>query len=85
MQITLNNSIPVTRTEIIVLQSDEIRCFLEEATALDPRFKQKMTDNATVWDRIKERLLGGKLIDTEQVKCHSCTNTVSPQSLQCFI
>lgn len=52
-------------------QSDEIRSFLEEATALDPRFKQKMDDNAAVWDRIKGKFLAKNLTDSEKVKCYS--------------
>ena len=54
--------------------SDDIRNFLEVATALDQRFKQKMDNCATVWDQIKGKLLAGKLTDSEQVKCHSFTN-----------
>ncbi|KAF3858792.1 hypothetical protein F7725_011993, partial [Dissostichus mawsoni] len=52
-------------------QSDEIRNFLEEATALDPRFKQKMDDNAAVWDRIKGKFLAKKLTDSEKVKSNA--------------
>ncbi|KAF3847296.1 hypothetical protein F7725_020324 [Dissostichus mawsoni] len=52
-------------------QSDEIRSFLEEATALDPRFKQKMDDNAAVWDRIKGKFLAKKLTDSEKVKSNA--------------
>ncbi|XP_034093328.1 zinc finger BED domain-containing protein 1-like isoform X2 [Gymnodraco acuticeps] len=47
-------------------QSDEIRSFLEEATALDPRFKQKMDDDAAVWDRIKGKFLAKNLTDSEK-------------------
>ncbi|XP_034090133.1 zinc finger BED domain-containing protein 1-like isoform X1 [Gymnodraco acuticeps] len=47
-------------------QSDKIRSFLEEATALDPRFKQKMDDNAAVWDRIKGKFLAKNLTDSEK-------------------
>ncbi|KAJ8368962.1 hypothetical protein SKAU_G00089900 [Synaphobranchus kaupii] len=46
-------------------QSDGIRHFLEEATALDPRFKHKVEDS-TVWDRVKEKLMAGKLTESEQ-------------------
>ncbi|KAI4812838.1 hypothetical protein KUCAC02_024205 [Chaenocephalus aceratus] len=52
-------------------QSDEIRSFLEEATALDPRFKQKMDDNAAVWDRIKGKFLAKNLTDSEK-QMHPC-------------
>ncbi|XP_073693674.1 E3 SUMO-protein ligase ZBED1-like [Garra rufa] len=38
-------------------QGDDIRSFLEEATALDPRFKHKIEDSSTVWVRIKEKLM----------------------------
>ncbi|XP_077056088.1 E3 SUMO-protein ligase ZBED1-like [Siphateles boraxobius] len=42
-------------------QNDEIRNFLQVATALDPRFKHKL-DNDTIWDQIQRNLI-------EQVKC----------------
>jgi len=51
-------------------QSDGIRHFLEEATALDPRFKHRMEDR-TVWDRVKERLMVGKLTESEQPTEHA--------------
>ncbi|CAL9685086.1 unnamed protein product [Knipowitschia caucasica] len=38
-------------------KNEDIRFFLEEATALDPRFKNKMVNNAAVWERIKGKLL----------------------------
>ncbi|XP_030273111.1 zinc finger BED domain-containing protein 1-like isoform X1 [Sparus aurata] len=37
-------------------KNEDNRFFLEEATALDPRFKKKM-DNTAVWERIKGKLL----------------------------
>ncbi|KAI4802932.1 hypothetical protein KUCAC02_006499 [Chaenocephalus aceratus] len=46
-------------------QTDGIRNFLEEATALDPRFKHHVEDS-TVWDRIKEKVMVGKLTESEQ-------------------
>ncbi|XP_034073833.1 zinc finger BED domain-containing protein 1-like [Gymnodraco acuticeps] len=46
-------------------QTDGIRTFLEEATALDPRFKNHVEDS-TVWDRIKEKVMVGKLTESEQ-------------------
>ncbi|XP_056156128.1 probable RNA-binding protein 46 [Lampris incognitus] len=51
-------------------QGDDIRHFLEEATALDPRFKQKVEDS-TVWDRVKEKLRTGKLTESEQPTEHA--------------
>lgn len=66
----------------IVLQSEDIRFFLEEATALDPRFKNKMENNTAVWERIEGKLLA----NSEQVKCHSYTNIYRlPQSLTFYI
>ncbi|KAF3841459.1 hypothetical protein F7725_007321, partial [Dissostichus mawsoni] len=62
-------ALPGKRTEAI--KNDEIRSFLEEATALDPRFKQKMDDNAAVWDRIKGKFLAKKLTDSEK-QMHPC-------------
>ncbi|KAM3869674.1 tudor domain-containing 6-like [Diretmus argenteus] len=38
-------------------KNEDIRFFLEEATALDPRFKNKMDNNTAVWERIKGKLL----------------------------
>ncbi|XP_030222285.1 zinc finger BED domain-containing protein 1 isoform X3 [Gadus morhua] len=38
-------------------KNEDIRFFLEEATALDPRFKNKMDNNTEVWERIKGKLL----------------------------
>ena len=55
------------------MNEEYIKNFLEVATALDPCFKQKMDNCATVFDQIKG-LLAGKLTDSEQVKCHSFTN-----------
>ncbi|KAF3858502.1 hypothetical protein F7725_011703, partial [Dissostichus mawsoni] len=46
-------------------QTDGIRNFLEEAPALDPRFKHHVEDS-TVWDRIKEKVMVGKLTESEQ-------------------
>jgi len=43
------------------LQNDEIRNFLQVATALDPRFKHNL-DEDTIWDQIQRNLI-------EQVKC----------------
>lgn len=56
-----------------VLKEEDIRFFLEEATALDPCFKNKMDNNTAVWERIK----GNILANSEQVKCDIYTNTVS--------
>ncbi|XP_033480297.2 UTP--glucose-1-phosphate uridylyltransferase-like isoform X1 [Epinephelus lanceolatus] len=50
----------------------EAPTFRDMLSALNPKYTQKMTDNAAVWDRIKERLLAGKLIDTEQLTVHDC-------------
>ncbi|XP_036964227.1 uncharacterized protein LOC119025040 isoform X2 [Acanthopagrus latus] len=36
---------------------EDIRFFLEEATALDPCFKNKMDNNTAVWERIKGNIL----------------------------
>ncbi|XP_051810177.1 E3 SUMO-protein ligase ZBED1-like isoform X2 [Acanthochromis polyacanthus] len=38
-------------------QNDEIRHFLQVATALDPRFKHKLNDDDTAWDQIQRRLI----------------------------
>lgn len=37
-------------------QNDEIRNFLQVATALDPRFKHKLDDD-TIWDQIQRKLI----------------------------
>lgn len=37
-------------------QNDEIKNFLQVATALDPRFKHKLDDD-TVWDQIQRKLI----------------------------
>ena len=58
----------------IVLKNDDVRSFLEEATALDPRFKSLMDSNTAVWERIKGKILA----NSEEVKCHSYTNILSP-------
>ncbi|XP_078019135.1 uncharacterized protein LOC144458979 [Epinephelus lanceolatus] len=50
----------------------EAPTFRDMLSALNPKYTQKMTDNAAVWDRIKERLLAGKLTDTEQLTVHDC-------------
>ncbi|KAK0131561.1 Zinc finger BED domain-containing protein 1 [Merluccius polli] len=39
-------------------QNDEIRNFLQVATALDPRFKHKVDDDDTIWDQIQRKLIG---------------------------
>ena len=46
-------------------QTDGIRNSLEEATALDPRFKHHVEDS-TLWDRIKKKVMVGKLTESEQ-------------------
>lgn len=51
-------------------QSDGIRHFLEEATVLDPRFKHKV-EGRTVWGRVKEKLMVGKLTESEQPTEHA--------------
>ncbi|XP_051793283.1 E3 SUMO-protein ligase ZBED1-like [Acanthochromis polyacanthus] len=38
-------------------QNDEIRHFLQVATALDLRFKHKLNDDDTAWDQIQRRLI----------------------------
>ncbi|KAK7143492.1 hypothetical protein R3I93_014602 [Phoxinus phoxinus] len=38
-------------------QNDEIRNFLQVATALDPRFKHKLDDDDTIWDQIQINLI----------------------------
>ncbi|KAK9962585.1 hypothetical protein ABG768_007942, partial [Culter alburnus] len=50
--------------------NDEIRNFLQVATALDPRFKHKLDGGTvdTIWDQIQRNLI-------EQVKCHSCSTS----------
>ncbi|KAL7375448.1 hypothetical protein ABVT39_017609 [Epinephelus coioides] len=50
----------------------EAPTFRDMLSALNPKYIQKMTDNPTVWDRMKERLLAGKLTDTEQLTVHDC-------------
>jgi len=74
MENALNTSVPVAWCNssfvFIVLKNEDIRFFLEEATALDPRFKDKMDNNTAVWERIKGKLLA----NSEEVKCHSYTN-----------
>ncbi|XP_071401280.1 E3 SUMO-protein ligase ZBED1-like [Centroberyx affinis] len=47
-------------------QSDNIRAFLEEATALDPRFKDKL-ENDTVWDRVRDKVLAANTTETKQL------------------
>ncbi|ROL45244.1 Zinc finger BED domain-containing protein 1 [Anabarilius grahami] len=58
-------------------QNDEIRNFLQVATALDPRFKHKLDDGIgtvdTIWDQIRRNLIeqsteedGGADVDTMQ-------------------
>ncbi|KAI7789674.1 putative zinc finger BED domain-containing protein 1-like [Triplophysa rosa] len=47
-------------------QRDDIRSFLEEATALDPRFKHKVEDSSTAWVRIKEKLMAADLPESTQ-------------------
>ncbi|KAL0966006.1 hypothetical protein UPYG_G00289460 [Umbra pygmaea] len=37
-------------------QNDEIRNFLQVATALDPRFKHKLDDD-TIWDQMQRNLI----------------------------
>lgn len=46
-------------------KTDDIRNFLQEATALDPRFKHTVEDS-TAWDRLKEKMMEGKLTESEQ-------------------
>ncbi|ROL43002.1 hypothetical protein DPX16_5555 [Anabarilius grahami] len=45
---------------------DDIRSFLEEATALDLRFKHKVEDSSTVWLQIKENLIAANLSESKQ-------------------
>uniref|UniRef100_UPI003AB020EE E3 SUMO-protein ligase ZBED1-like n=1 Tax=Centroberyx gerrardi TaxID=166262 RepID=UPI003AB020EE len=47
-------------------QGDNIRAFLEEATALDPRFKHKL-ENDTVWDRVRDKVLAANTTETKQL------------------
>nr|XP_055051178.1 uncharacterized protein LOC129436907 [Misgurnus anguillicaudatus] len=50
-------------------QGDDIRCFLEEATVMDPRFKDKIEDSTTVWVRIKEKLFAANRSEQPRVDC----------------
>nr|XP_055050617.1 E3 SUMO-protein ligase ZBED1-like isoform X2 [Misgurnus anguillicaudatus] len=51
-------------------QSVNVRAFLEEATALDPRFKHKVEDE-TVWHRIKDKILAAAHpMETEKLTEH---------------
>ncbi|KAF3858797.1 hypothetical protein F7725_011998 [Dissostichus mawsoni] len=56
-------------------QSDEIRNFLEEATALDPRFKQKMDDNAAQMQPCKTP----KMTPLEELFADEDAQKVTPQ------
>ncbi|XP_057184479.1 uncharacterized protein LOC130550958 [Triplophysa rosa] len=60
-------------------QRDDIRSFLEEATALDPRFKHKVEDSSTAWVRIKEKLMAADLPESTQprVDCEEGTTMQS--------
>lgn len=55
---------PLTHS-VFVLKDGNIRQFLEEGTALDPRFKPKVTNE--VWTRLEEELMKMSL---EQVLIH---------------
>ena len=44
----------------------DIRSFLEEATALDPRFKHNVEDSSSVWERVKRKMMKGKETESEQ-------------------
>lgn len=52
-------------------QNDDIRSFLEEATAVDPRFKHTVEDS-TVWERVKEKMMAGKSTESEQPTEQHC-------------
>ena len=48
--------------------SVNVRAFFGEATALDPRFKHKLENDYTVWDRMKDKVLAAAHpTETEQV------------------
>ncbi|KAJ8349851.1 hypothetical protein SKAU_G00249810 [Synaphobranchus kaupii] len=51
--------------------SVDVRAFFGEATALDPRFKHKLEDDDTHWDRVKNKVLAAAHpTETEQLTEH---------------
>lgn len=53
------------------LKEDNIQEFLEEVTAMDPRFKAK-SDRDSTWDRLQEAAIAANATETEEVLYSLC-------------
>lgn len=59
-----------SKLHVNIFQTDVVRNFLGEATAMDPRFKHMLEDaeeHKTVWNQINEKILAAHPAETEQV------------------
>lgn len=59
-----------SKLHVNIFQTDVVKKFLGEATAMDPPFKHALEDaeeHKTVWNRINEKILATHPAETEQV------------------